>query len=280
MDLIVIGGGCYGCYHTRQLLKAQRRGKIAARRFLVVDRNPACRALAEFADEPLVEVVRADWSAFLREHLVGLDAPTEDRLVPAPFAPHLLFEWLLDAVGTAVPAAGVARGQCEITLGLPYERSDALGNRFISAAGWVCPATCIEPARCPAIHAERAWELGAIVRAGVERAARSLPSPHGRGAGGEGSATAATIPYMDVELFTCRHYAFGVGTIPVAELLGARDRLVKALGGDPGRARRVVVGTVSACHGVLGELETRPVGSSGKPDAAASPAAPRRRPTR
>jgi hypothetical protein len=242
MDLIVIGGGCYGCYHTRQLLKAQRRGKIAARRFLLVDHNPACRALAEFADEPLVEVVRADWSDFLRDRLAGMDAATADRLVPAPFAPHLLFEWLLDAVGAAVPEAGVTRGHCDLALGLPYEHGDALGNRFISAAGWICPATCIEPARCPAIRAERTWELGDIVRVGIERA----------------SLAAAAHPYSGVELFTCHHYAYGIGTIPVAEILGARDRLVAALRREPGQAQRLVVGTVSACHGVLGELVSRP----------------------
>jgi hypothetical protein len=256
MDLIVIGGGCYGCYHTRQLLKAQRRGAIAARRCLLVDHNPACRALAEFAGEPLVEVVRADWQDFLREHLAGLDATTEDRLVPAPFAPHLLFEWLLDAVGAAVPGAGVTRGRCDLALGLPYEHGDELGNRFISAAGWVCPATCIEPARCPAIRAERTWELGDIVRAGVERA--GVERGTDRTGGNLVSVGGAKTPRSGVELFTCRHYAFGIGTIPVAEVVAARDRLVAALRREPGRSRRVVVGTVSACHGVLGELVTRP----------------------
>src|SRR5579859_7733091 len=101
MDLIIIGGGCYGCYHTRQLLKAQRRGKIAAQRFLVVDRNPACRARTEFADEPLVEVVRADWSDFLLARLAHATPESDDQLVPAPFAPHLLFEWLLAALRAA-----------------------------------------------------------------------------------------------------------------------------------------------------------------------------------
>lgn len=233
MDLIVIGGGCYGCYHTRQLLKAQRRGKIAARRFLVVDRNPACRALGEFAGEPLVEVVRADWAAFLREHLAGHAAESDDRIVPAPFAPHLLFDWLLDAVRADSPETGIQRDRCELALGLPYEQGDAVGNRFISAAGWLCPATCIEPARCPAIRAERTWELGDIVRA---EAARS-----GRG-------------YAAVELFTCRHFAFGVGAIPVAALVRARRRLAALLAGHGAADRRVLVGTVSACHGVLGEL--------------------------
>jgi hypothetical protein len=247
MDLIVIGGGCYGSYHARQLLKAQRRGKIAARRLLIIDRNPSCPALAEFAGEPLVEVVRADWSAFLNAHLADLDPDTDDRIVPAPFAPHLFFDWLLGALQTDVPEATVARRPCELAFGLPYEHSDSIGNRFISAAGWICPATCIEPARCPAIRAERDWELGEIVRDGVARSAEH---------------------FTGVELFTCRHYAFGIGTIPAADLVRARLGLGTALRRDDSSALRVVVGTVSACHGVLGELAAqsprRNVASTGR----------------
>lgn len=238
MDLIVIGGGCYGCYHTRQLLKAQRRGKIAARRFLVVDRNPACRALAEFADEALVEVVRAEWADFLLMYLAAATPESDGQLVPAPFAPHLLFDWLLAALQDDLPAADLLRAPCDLTLGLPYEQGDPTGNRFISAAGWVCPATCIEPARCPAIHDTRTWELGAIVRA---------------------AAASAHEPYAAVELFTCRHYAFGIGTIPVAGLAAARRHLAGLLAAaTDGQPRRVLVGTVSACHGVLGEMVARP----------------------
>lgn len=250
MDLIVIGGGCYGCYHTRQLLKAQRHGRIQARRLLVVDRNPACRALTEFAGEPLVQVVRADWAGFLREHLAALPLETEDRLIPAPFAPHLLCDWLADALAAELPGWSVAREACALTFGLPYEASDALGNRFISAAGWTCPATCIEPARCPAIHGERTWELGEIVRNGV---------------GQEADAP------LEVALFTCRHFAFGVGAIPVRALLETRRALAAAaMRGAWGTARagHVVVGTVSACHGVLGQLAlqapSRKLASSGR----------------
>ncbi|MBF6590152.1 MAG: hypothetical protein IVW57_06420 [Ktedonobacterales bacterium] len=242
MDLIVIGGGCYGCLHTRQLLKARRRDKIACRRLIVVDRNPVCRARTEFAGEPLVEIVQAEWGAFLRAYLDTLDPQTENRLVPAPFAPHLLFEWLLSAARSDTPRAAVRRGACALPLGLPFERQDDQGNQFISAAGWLCPATCIEPALCPAIKGARTWELGDIVRAGVAR---------------------APTAYTDTLLFTCRHFAWGVGTIPLRAPLEARARLATALAA--GQPQRVIVGTVSSCHGVLGLLEAAP------PPAASAP---------
>jgi hypothetical protein len=240
VDLIVIGGGCYGCLHTRQLVKAAHRGKIAPRRIVVVDHNSACRALSEFSDEPLVRVVRADWGAFLREYTAGLGSETEDRLIPAPFAPHLLFEWLREAVAEAVPSAVVRRAPCRLPLELPYEHADVGGNQFISAAGWVCPVTCIEPALCPAIKGPRTWELGEIVR---------------------GGAASAPEGYSETVLFTCRHFAWGIGAIPVQSLLDARQRIVRALGA--GQPQRLIVGTVSSCHGVLATLEAVPVTRAG-----------------
>lgn len=234
MDLIVIGGGCYGCLHTRQLLKATKRGKIAPRRLVVVDRNPACQALREFAGEPLVEVVRAEWGAYLRERFAATPSDTDDQLVPAPLAPHLLFEWLL-AECAALPGVAAARGACALPLDLPVSQPDAHGNQIISAAGWLCPVTCIEPALCPAIHGPRTWELGAIVRAAVERAGEA---------------------YTGTALFTCRHFAWGIGTIPVADLIRAREAVRSAL--QAGQAQRVIVGTVSSCHGILGLLDAAP----------------------
>jgi hypothetical protein len=233
MRLIIIGGGCYGCYHTRQLLKAQRRGAITAEAMVVVDRNPACRARTEFAGEPLVRVVRADWSSYLYDVLGECPAETDDRLVPAPFAPHLLCDWLLEVARVAVPERAVERVACELALGLPFERGDDVtGNRFISAAGWICPATCVEPALCPAIRGPRTWELGDLVRAG---------------------AASAPTPYQHVALFTSRHFAFGIGTIPVADMARARLELTRTLREDDS-PQRVLVGTVSSCHGVLCEL--------------------------
>ena len=236
MDLIVVGGGCYGCFHTRQLLKALRRGRIAAEHIHVVDRNPGCQAISEFASEPRVQVSRADWATFLSEYLRSLPPDTEDMVVPAPFAPHLLCDWLADAVAERLSGWKIERQTCELELGLPFERVHDTGNRYISAASWVCPVTCIEPTSCPAIHGERTWELGDIVRSASARS-------------GE--------PFLSVVLFTCRHFAFGVGAIPVRGLLDARRAVLDAaqqIIRERAASGRVLVGTVSACHGVLGQL--------------------------
>lgn len=224
---MVIGGGYFGSYHTRQLLKAMRRGKVLAEPLLVVDRDPGCAAASEFAGAPEVQLVVSDWHAFLLQHFPNRHTHAGDQIVPAPFAPHLLYDWLAASVQ---PALVPQRVLFEIPLGLPYELTHE-GNRFISAAGWQCPATCIEPASCPAIRAPRTWELGDIVRA------HATPD--------EGIS--------GVEVFHCKHYAYGVGTIPARRLLEARQNVLDRIASDGGA--RVAVATVSSCHGVVAVLE-------------------------
>src|SRR5262245_33904403 len=100
--LAVIGGGWFGTYHARQLLKAVRSGRLAGHRVMVVDRDPGCRAASELAGAGTAALlVAAEWQDFLSEWLPG--AGPEDHVVPAPLAPHLLWGWLAGELG-AEPA--------------------------------------------------------------------------------------------------------------------------------------------------------------------------------
>ncbi|MEK7873680.1 MAG: hypothetical protein AAB502_07490 [Chloroflexota bacterium] len=234
MDLAVIGGGCYGCLHTRQLRKAHLYGKIRADRILVVDRHADCRASVEFADDPLVHIVQADWLTFLCDYLDHLPPDTDAQIVPACWAPHLFFDWLAASVRRALPDAVTSRQPCELRLGLPYEHTDQSGNRFLSEAGWRCPATCIEPAICPAIKKPRDWDM-------AERIRRAAPT-----------ALGAHL----TEVFLCRHFAYGVGAIPARDIVAARGRILTAA--QSGSPLRAVIGTSSHCHGVVGLLQVEP----------------------
>lgn len=191
----VMGGTEAGDYHARQL----RRG------------------IAEGVLEGEVVVVEDRWAGFLRDWL-RVAAPA-DHLVPAPVMPHLLWEWLAAEVGArpTEPPAG---------WGLPFEAaSGAAGVRFLSAAAWTCPASCIEPGHCPAIHAPRDWDLGEII-----------------------ASRAVELGWEPV-VFQCLHHALGVGTVPVGSILAARDRLLRLPAGT-----RVLVATSSRCHAATGGL--------------------------
>ena len=205
--MVVIGGGRFGTYHARQLLRAGFTDSVT-----VVDRDPTCLA---FNTLP-VEAVVSDWLSFLRSWLSG---PAQaDHLVPAPLAPHLLWEWL----GAELPGSSFEappRGW-----GLPYEVAGPGLELYLSAAAWRCPATCVEPAHCPALHGPRNWDLSAMIEAEAIR----------RG--------------LHPAVFRCVHFAGGVGTIPARSLITARERL---RGAGSGRA---LVATSSHCHAAVGVL--------------------------
>lgn len=213
--LAVIGGGHFGTYHARQLLKAVRAGELAGERLVVVDRDPACRAAQELADAPEVALVASDWLDFLRTWLPA--AAATDQLVPAPFAPHLLWEWLTEQLNAS-------RVEPPRGWGLPYEVpvGDVL---YLSAAAWTCPATCVEPAHCPVLHGPRDWDLGDLIEA--EAVARGY----------------------EPAVFRCRQLAKGIATIRVGEVREALDRL-----GHLPQAR-ALVGTSSKCHAAVAAIQ-------------------------
>jgi hypothetical protein len=237
-DVIVIGGGCYGTFYARQLAKAQTRGRAQFRRVIIVDRTAQCRA-RELGERPDRTFVVSEWSAFLDGLLDGpASAPgtPEDFIVPSPHMPHLLFNWILGRARARWPGRPVTEGPVPGHLGTPYDRV-AAGTRYVSFADWICPTHCVEPALCPAIGAPRTWEMSdAITKlvAGLRDAGQPVSGP---------------------ALFVCQHHVFGVGTIPV-RAVRAGDALVQTAGQDS--AARVVIGTISSCHGALSLLRVGP----------------------
>ena len=100
----------------------------------------------------------------------------------------------------------------------------------MSFAEWMCPVNCIEPRLCPVTRGPRDWSLPPAIRTYAEeerQRGRTIVGPL---------------------VFHCTHRAYGVGMIDVSDVLDA-DRMV-AQAGTSGAAR-VLVGTMSHCHGAL-----------------------------
>jgi hypothetical protein len=219
---IVISGAETGAGYARQLLRACAAGRLATDEILVVDRDRQCAA-RELRD-PRLRFAVADWAEWLDAHLS--DCAPDEQLVPYHWAPHLLSEWLARQVrrsGGTARSAGAVPAQA-----VPFERETAAGDRALSFATWTCPPTCIEPALCPHTRGPRDWSLAA-----------HLSHP------GEGD------PLADRIVFRCLHLVWGVGTIPVRDVLAARDRLREGLAGP---ARTYLVATASHCHGLAATL--------------------------
>jgi hypothetical protein len=222
---VVLGGAAIGAGSVRQLLRAIAAGRLETDRIVVVDRDPACAA-SRVADSR-VQFEAADWADWLDGHLGALGA--DDQIVPYHWAPHLLVEWL----GRQTERAGaLARGGSVPPHRVPVDRPTADGDRALSYATWICPPTCVEPALCPHTRGPKDWSL-----------ARDLE-------------TARPGEPLDGRIvFRCLHLVYGVGTVPVAQVQGARDRVLEGLRAG---TRRWLVATSSHCHALATVLTVTP----------------------
>lgn len=241
-DVVIIGGGCYGTFYTRQMETARDRGKVRYCQLLIVDRDPACQVARELGQTEDRRLVTQEWNTFLDEYLCPSATDRESfrapprppgssrpsQIVPSPLMPHLMYQWLLRRARSRWPGRPIETRPLHSGPGTPYDVEAPDGTRYLSFADWLCPTHCIEPSLCPVTRAPRTWEMTDALQRWVERRDRE-------------TATRGPV------LFTCRHQAFGVGTFGVAEVL-AGDALV-ARAGEEGAPVDVLVGTISACHG-------------------------------
>jgi hypothetical protein len=161
---VVVGGGCYGRYYVRQLLRAERAGALTWQELLVVDRDPACSVSMLGADErpPRLRLIVATWEEFFAEFLPAVAGDVRrvaDAIVPSPLMPHLMADWLADRARERWPARSVRIVPIAELPSIPWQRSTDDGTRYVSFAQWICPINCIEPARCPHTRGPRSWSL-------------------------------------------------------------------------------------------------------------------------
>ena len=232
-DVVIIGGGCYGSFYSGQLLEGRARGLLSFGRLLVVDRNAQCQVAREKVGVAGLSLVTADWGEFLDGYLAGLSAGPGDVIVPSPFMPHLLREWLQRRSTARWPGRAVASAPLPREVGTPYERPGADAATYLSWADWICPTHCTEPALCPAIRAPRTWSMPETLTAFAARVGLSGPLA-----------------------FEVRHIAHGVGGFETGAVLEADRRLAEL--GARGPAE-VVIATTSHCHAAAGVIRLGPL---------------------
>lgn len=225
---------------------------------VIVDRDPACPARHEFGGRDGFSFVTAEWDEFLDADLGALPDSTTDQIVPTPLSSHLMYHWLrrralagsrgveepLSAAAPASPLPGepqrlrVEALRIEPVPDTPAAGSAPDGSAYLSFATWTCPVTCYEPAVCPHTRGPKAWEMDAAVFAYARERRRAM------------------APFDLVEVFRCRHLAWGIAAYPArTAVLAARrlDRLLQAVRRGGGH-RRLLVATVSSCHGIASGL--------------------------
>ena len=273
--IVVCGGGCYGGYYVRQLARARSAGVMTFEQLVVVDRDPTC-TVAQLADGIArddeaaiathawrvqragtgddegpsqqaayrhlpVSVVVSDWAPFfdrwLADAIASPNAAVRDAVVPSPLMPHLLADWVSSRVCAHRPYAAVQRVPLSATPDTPWQRAAPDLAHYASFATWMCPINCIEPPRCPETRGPRDWTMPVAVRD-----AASVAAAHG-------------TPYDVVALFHTTHRRYGVGMFDVTDAL-AVDAAIGAAS-EPA-ALRILVASVSHCHGAMAELRVGP----------------------
>lgn len=231
MDLLIIGGGCSGSFHAERLLTAIDRGLLEGSRLFIVDRNSENSATRKLARNDSVSFVKSDWLSFLRDYFDKYSVGSGARLIPAHIAPHLLFEVAAGHVSSRT-GMKVEMEAVRQSFGLPFEKEGERGIKYISAAAWLCPFSCIEPEICPATRGVRDWDLSALVPRVMKDGAD-----------------------MSV-VFKTTHFVWGVGAIECDSIYSAYDDIGKlALQKQGNRSLHVAVATTSNCHGVVGMLK-------------------------
>jgi hypothetical protein len=234
-SIVIVGGGCYGSYYLRQLVRARNAGALSWDWITIVDRNIECAAtqIPEY-HAGRVSVADAEWTEFfdvyLDESVDFSGPPTRDAIVPSPLMPHLMYDWLLSRAKMRWPARSVVTRKFELPAEFPWQREVDDGTRYVSFATWMCPVNCVEPRTCPHTRGERNWSIPDALRSAM--------------GGGKGNELKGPV------IFHCTHRAYGVGMLDTADVVAA-DRFIAAEcsnGGD------VLIGTVSHCHGALNVL--------------------------
>lgn len=233
--IVVIGGGCYGSWYAQQLERATIRGALIAEEIVVVDRDAGCRVARELESGALsaapVRLAVSTWAAYVADWLVADPASlTHDAMVPSPLMPHLCLDWLVARAHARWPSRTVQVEPLNVSPDVPWQRAAPDGRHYVSFATWMCPVNCIEPAKCPETRDIRSWSLP--------------PTLHNFAAQQAGFLHKSLI-------FHCTHRTYGVGMIDAQQIAAADAELAAWGNGFP---FRVLVGTVSHCHGALGVL--------------------------
>ncbi len=236
MDFIIVGGGWYGSFYTRQLLRGV---KINFDKLHVVDHDPHCQLMQEFGNHERVVFHHQDWKEYLtnylEEQLTKRKRGEEitDRYAPPCIAPHILLELFLERAAKEDPTLRFSTVPFKPEVGTPVDRTLSSGHRALSFATWTCPYSCIEPPTCPHTRGPKDWDMKDYLTHYFKTSALQPNSTH---------------------LFQCRHYAMGVGTIPVAEIVDEFLSFQKVVR-TPG-PHLSVMATISSCHGLMGLVES------------------------
>ena len=234
-NIYIFGGHALSVNYYEILTAAKINGELTSGHIFCIDADPACTAKA-LIPQALICLSPA---AFMAKYLCGDYAPQAlDAIVPDHTAQHVFLKVFLDLVA----AHGKYKAQLiplEEGPNTPFLRK-AENNAIwaISYATWTCPSECPEPEICPHTKEPRSWDCGETLK---PRQATS------------NNKTAT-------HLFACAPLYQHIVQIPGASICQKIQVFEKSLTENP--PEKVIVGTHSHCHGIIGHFSIEPINKS------------------
>ncbi len=233
MKYVIAGGGAYGCHYLKKLKKAASKGAISVDEIIVVDRDAQCIAAKEVPHIQNAKLHVSDWFHFGQQIWEDQSAWRDSVWVPAPIAPHILAQWVLDRFLTELQLGAVrVREPIELP-DIPFAKSLPDGRVLLSHAPGTCPLDCIEPEICAITTKHRWWEMRETIQVAF----------HGAKSG---------LNIENVAMFFCKHHCdigeHDVGGVRFRTIYEEYDRLRAQA--DQGQSR-IGIATFSSCHGIL-----------------------------
>jgi hypothetical protein len=239
MRYVIAGGGAYGAHYVKKLLEAIDLGKVELDEIVVVDHDAACQVAEVAKTRPVVRLEVSDWRRFGAQVWADPTGWAQDIWIPAPIAPHILADWVIDRV-KELTGLEVAAEQTPVSLpDLPFAQQHPDGRILLSHAPGRCPLDCTEPATCAITKDTRWWEMRDTLT--------ELIAQHD-----------LALDVDRVAMFLCRHHCdpsqHDVGGIPFTTICAETDRVCRHAkqGAD-----QIGVATFSSCHGVLTRLAVK-----------------------
>lgn len=245
MRYLIAGGGEYGVHYLQKLRIAMAKGTVDLEEIVVVDRDPNCQAVKEIERIPIARLHVSDWAAFGEVVWSRRQDWANDVWVPAPVAPHILADWILERIRREFGLNSSPSREVLALPSIPYAKSLPDGRVLLSHAPGLCPLGCIEPGECAITKDVRWWEMRHTIDEIV--------------------STAKNPPIDEVAMFFCQHHCdageFDVGGIRLKTIYEEGDRVCDIAKSGCGR---IGVATFSSCHGVLNVFDLQADNERGK----------------
>lgn len=231
-NIYILGGHKLACSYFEKIQEARKNHSVHFEKMYLITDDPNAECYKIYHDD---QIIKLSNSEFLLNHIFQSKHHTLDILVPDHTAKHVMLQVFMDCVKKYSQTSQVKLAPFHSSINLPFiYKSEGDAIWALSHANWTCPAYCDEPKVCPHIKAERDWEF-------FEEFPKIINE----------DMDESTISYT----YGCEAFVGEISQISMNKIIndvsGFRDKITSP---NHPKAQKIIVGTHSHCHGIIGKF--------------------------